>query len=466
MIEVSMSGLDQQAVLEMIPAGVIVIGPDGGANTVNQAFCDLMGKPQDLLLRQGWLDPFKPDSRTGLMESLAQPKNFTCMLQARPESCAKIAGMRFELKGQWSLSLRMHVCVLREASIGTRSKLGKEAERFRLLANEIPALIAYYEINGRCCFANRQYARTYGLTEESIVGLHYSQIIGEQAARDVKLILDEGARHNRAVSYARQRTELDGSKRWIEVNALPQLGADGKTRGAFVVVTDISKHRLAPERERARIARELHDGIAQWLVSLQFIVETAVTQVEDGDQEAARTLESALAQLGNVLREVRRISHDLLPGALENSGLAAAVKQLGQEFHLRSNVHVEMSIDDIPPLPDEVSTAFFRVAQEALGNVERHARASRVFLELRHGQSGLCLKVADNGLGFNAAHAFGPGKRGMGMFSMRDRIESLAGRFSVSSTRGCTSVVAALPVSALIANSRVIGPSRIAEHVE
>jgi PAS domain S-box-containing protein len=464
MIEVDMGGLDQQAVLEMIPAGVVVITADGAANTVNQAFCDLMGRQRDVLLRRGWQDPFEPDSRVRLALAAAEAKDFSLTMQARPESCARIAGMRFEARGQWSPTLRMHVCVLRDVSRSERSKPGKEAERFRLLANKIPALIAYFEIDGRCCLANRQYAETYGLTEASIVGMHYAQIIGEQAANDIRLILDEGVKHNRAVSYARQRTERDGSQRWIEVNALPQLGADGKSRGAFVVVTDISRHRLAPERERARIARELHDGIAQWMVSLQFVVESAVTQVENGSGDALRTLETALTQLGNVLREVRRISHDLLPGALDETGLGAALNQLGSEFQQRSNVHVEMSIDETPVLPDEVAAAFFRVAQEALGNVERHARASRVILELQHGRQGLCLRVTDNGRGFDTARSFDAGRRGLGMFSMRERIESVGGQFSVDSTKGATSVVAALSAAVLIASGRVLGRARVGAH--
>ncbi len=459
-----MGGLDQQAVLEMIPAGVVVVKSDGSANTFNQAFCDLMGRQREVMLHRGWLGPFEPESRTRLIEALAGAKDFTCTLQVRPESCAKIAGMRFEVRGQWSLTLRMHVCVVRQVA---RARPGKEADRFRLLANKIPALIAYFEINGRCCFANRQYARAYGLTEQSIVGMHYSRIIGEQAAEDIRLLLEEGAKNIRAVSYARQRLERDGSRRWIEVNALPQLGADGKPRGAFVVVTDISKHRLAPEQERARIARELHDGIAQCLVSLQFIVESAVTQVECGSREARFTLEAALASLGNVLREVRRIAHDLVPGAIDELGLATAMRRLIDEFRLRSNMRVEEFVDEMPSLPDAVSTAFFRVAQEALSNVERHACASNVVFGLRHGAHGLTLRIADDGCGLDKATTMAGclGTPSLGMSSMRDRIESIGGRFTVESDKRGTSVTADLPPEALVTSIHDTECMRFVDHV-
>ncbi|MDT9001662.1 histidine kinase [Paucibacter sp. APW11] len=449
MIEVSMEGLDQQAIFDMIPAAVCVLTVDGGANTVNEAFSRMLGRPRLDLLRQGWVNPFDQASRDTLLEALTRPQDFSCTLQVRPEGGARAADLRYELKGRWSLILRMHVCVLSHKVRSVPPRPLKEAERFRLVANTIPALIAYYSVDGYCCFANRQYARTYGKSEASVVGLHYVEIIGEQAANEIRPILDEGVRYNRAMSYARQRIEPDGGKRWIEVNVLPQLGSDGKACGSFVVVTEISKHRLAPERERARIARELHDGIAQWLVSLQFVVESAVVQVETGSNEALQTLEAAQNQLRNVLREVRRISHDLLPSALDSSGLAAALDQLAREFQRRSQLQLDLRIDDLPRLSREVSTAVYRVGQEALGNIERHARASRVSIVLRHGRQGLTLRVSDDGCGFDAARALRGGQVGLGLASMRERIESLAGRFHVDSVRGRTTVIAILPAFSL-----------------
>src|SRR5438552_11474183 len=94
-------------------------------------------------------------------------------------------------------------------------------EMFRLLANSVPALIAYYDSPERgsgCRFANTAYAATFGLTESSIVGKTFPEIIGEEAAREVQPSIDEVVKHSRAVAYVRELRAADGTQRWIEVN--------------------------------------------------------------------------------------------------------------------------------------------------------------------------------------------------------------------------------------------------------
>ncbi|TMH04307.1 MAG: EAL domain-containing protein [Betaproteobacteria bacterium] len=127
-------------------------------------------------------------------------------------------------------------------------------ELFRLLANSVPAMIAYYDApeNGqRCRFANRAYAAAFGLTEATIIGKSFPEVIGEEAAREVQPSIDEVVQHSRTVAYVRELKAADGSRRWIEVNVLPHLGAHGKPLGAFVIVTDITQHQLATQALRA-----------------------------------------------------------------------------------------------------------------------------------------------------------------------------------------------------------------------
>jgi len=144
-------------------------------------------------------------------------------------------------------------------------------EMFRLLANSVPALIAYYDSPERgsgCRFANKAYAATFGLSESSIVGKTFPEIIGEEAAREVQPSIDEVVQHSRAVAYVRELKAADGSRRWIEVNVLPHLGADARPLGAFVIVTDITQHQLATQALRAseeRLAKFMQasaEGIA------------------------------------------------------------------------------------------------------------------------------------------------------------------------------------------------------------
>jgi len=126
-------------------------------------------------------------------------------------------------------------------------------DTFRLLANSVQAMIAYYdspELGYGCRFSNKAYAAAFGLTEASIIGKTFAQVIGEAAAREVQPSIDTVVNESRAVAYVRELAAADGARRWIEVNVLPNLGPAGRPVGAFVIVTDITEHRLATQALR------------------------------------------------------------------------------------------------------------------------------------------------------------------------------------------------------------------------
>jgi diguanylate cyclase (GGDEF)-like protein/PAS domain S-box-containing protein len=135
------------------------------------------------------------------------------------------------------------------------------ADQFRLLADNVPVLIACYDaVTRRCVFANKQYARTFGCDERSIVGRTFAEVIGEQAAREIAPQVDHVLDQREAVTYERQLTGPDGQPRWLEVNLLPHLAPDGTPQSAFVLINDITKHRLA---ERA--VRESEERLAKFM---------------------------------------------------------------------------------------------------------------------------------------------------------------------------------------------------------
>ena len=121
-----------------------------------------------------------------------------------------------------------------------------EATRFRLLADNVPALIALYQRDDyRCLYANRRYAETFGLTPETVVGRTVAEIIGERAAALIQPQVQRVIELQESVSYERELRLADGSPQWIEVNLLPHTGSKGVVIGAFVLINDITKHRLA-----------------------------------------------------------------------------------------------------------------------------------------------------------------------------------------------------------------------------
>jgi two-component system NarL family sensor kinase len=234
----------------------------------------------------------------------------------------------------------------------------------------------------------------------------------------------------------------------LGVNLSEQRKADAQLRAmARQIVT-------SQEAERARVARELHDGVSQWLVSVKYLFESAQERARRAeptaaDAELVRTLDAGVQRLREVLGEVRRISHDLRPALLDDLGLARALEHLAREWSQRCGVAVDVACDDTPDVPEAVATALFRVAQEALGNVERHAQAARVSLRLESRSSALRFELEDDGRGFDVETLVHSPRAGLGLTHMRERIESLGGRFELDSGAAGTRLAAIFPTRTL-----------------
>jgi two-component system NarL family sensor kinase len=199
------------------------------------------------------------------------------------------------------------------------------------------------------------------------------------------------------------------------------------------------------EEERARLSRDLHDGISQWLVSIKLQIEAGMIRLAQPDQLAAaqKVFEHAADQLSNVMGEVRRISHNLRPAILDDLGLAAALHHLGQEYTLSSGtpVHFEAS-GTTDELPDVANTVLFRLAQEALTNIERHAGAGHIDIGLAGEAGGVTLTIRDDGAGFDAEGIAQHPQRGIGLRNMMERMDAIGGRFEIQSSGQGTVVTA------------------------
>jgi two-component system NarL family sensor kinase len=206
------------------------------------------------------------------------------------------------------------------------------------------------------------------------------------------------------------------------------------------------------EEERARLSRDLHDGISQWLVSIRLQIEAGIIRLGGNaeQQQAARaSFEKTAVQLNDVLGEVRRISHDLRPAILDDLGLAAALDHLAEEFTENSAVPVFFSADgSTDDLPDVANTVLFRIAQEALTNSERHASAQRIQIRLMRAGTRVILTIADDGGGFDPDRVASHPKRGIGLRNMMERMEAIGGKLTIDSTPEGTIVQASVEVAA------------------
>ncbi|MGR3794914.1 cache domain-containing protein [Vannielia sp. SX4] len=204
------------------------------------------------------------------------------------------------------------------------------------------------------------------------------------------------------------------------------------------------------EEERGRVARELHDSISQLLVAIRYALELAKRRMAAGDTAAVESLDKGISGLNGAIQEVRRISRDLRPGLLDDLGLGPAIQALTENFAARTGIEVEFeTVVFRNRLDQDAKIALYRIAQEALTNVERHAGAQRVTVNLRGHRRGALMRIADDGNGIGEVTS-SPESAGMGLRNMAERIEHLGGTLRVMSSSSGTVIEAQVPLSHML----------------
>jgi two-component system NarL family sensor kinase len=205
--------------------------------------------------------------------------------------------------------------------------------------------------------------------------------------------------------------------------------------------------RLARAEERTRIAREIHDTLAQGLTAIALNIEGAMHRLETRPDQARERLERALAMARENLEEARRSVLDLRGAArLEGKSLAEALAGLARSFTSDTGVPVQVQASNSERLPMRVESELFRIAQEALTNVRKHAHATHAEIGLKRRGNRVSLTIFDDGWGFSPARTRSDGQ---GLVGMRERAKLLGGRLRVSSGAGRgTRIVASVPVNA------------------
>jgi two-component system NarL family sensor kinase len=217
---------------------------------------------------------------------------------------------------------------------------------------------------------------------------------------------------------------------------------------ADVKLQELTKRILtAQEEERRRVSRELHDGISQLIASAKFSIETALLKIKK-NQSPEEDLALTTEKIAQTLIDLRRISRDLHPRILDDHGLSAGIESLSDNFSRRTGISVD--IDKVAVknmLSLEIKTTFYRVAQEALTNVERHSNATEVNVAIGVRGRWLVLSIKDYGTGFDVA-SLNRNKSpmvGIGLRNMHERLSYHKGVFSIKSDKSGTLIEAKIP---------------------
>jgi signal transduction histidine kinase len=199
----------------------------------------------------------------------------------------------------------------------------------------------------------------------------------------------------------------------------------------------------AQELERKSISRELHDEVGQSLNALLVDAGNLQKRIPDNDAQSRELLDSIRRLADTCVNEIRDIALLLRPSMLDDLGLTAAIQWQAREVSRRSGLAVKVTAEaEADGLPEDLSICLYRVAQEALQNIARHAQAKTVHIDLKQNPGSLVLTVRDDGVGFDAVNV-----RGLGTVGMEERLRQMGGVLRVTSQPGQgTTVVAEVPI--------------------
>jgi PAS domain S-box-containing protein len=363
----------------------------------------------------------------------------------RPDGeVTRISGINLDITEQRRAeeALRSSQTRLREFLV---SALRRTDSELRTILKAAPIGIVTMDREGKITTWNDAAERIFGYTAYEVIG-RINPAIPDDALdgflESVSRVL-EGA----TIQSEGQQIRKDRSLIYISLVRAPHYDEHGAVKGVITLVEDITGKRktetdLARVRsalaevqveEARRISRELHDDIGQRLAIVSFEIDGMAARPSVSHDELVANLRSYQQKIVEIGDGLREISHRMHPSVLEHLGLSKALEHLCKDFSKREGIPARFHSDELAnKVPHSIAACFYRVAQEALRNVSKHARAFDVEVKLAEAGQELQLSITDSGTGFDTTRA----TSGLGLHSMRERVELANGSFSVTSEPG------------------------------
>ena len=334
-------------------------------------------------------------------------------------------------------------------------------ERYRMLVETMNAGLGVMDEKGGWIYVNDRLCDMVGYSRDEMIGRPVAEFLDREGQQ---IYVDQMPKRRKGYSEPYETTGVrkDGQRLFARVSPKPIFDDQGAFRGSFAVITDITALKrteetlreseehlqalsfqllMAQEKERGRISRELHDELGQSLAVLKLRLKFLEKNFEKDPEKVREECEQSFQYIDQMIEEVRRLSRDLSPSMVEDLGLSNALRWLINNFGRNNSLELTLDIKDadIDHLLSQVAqVVIYRILQEALTNIGKHARASHVSVAIDRQDKDLSLLVQDDGKGFDVTEALrskAPSK-GLGLVTMQERAKMLGGTLEVWSQKG------------------------------
>jgi PAS domain S-box-containing protein len=330
----------------------------------------------------------------------------------------------------------------------TNRALHQAQDNFETIFKTSPAILCIIRLNGlEYLEINKAYEQHTGYSRSEVLGKTSLRLglwkKADDRERMIRKALAKGSLRGRQVIFETKTGEpliTFLSAEIMEFGGEPCVLVIGEDitmrRQAEEARMDLAQRLInAQEAERTRVARELHDHIGHSLALFTVELDRTRLAMADLSPDNEARFASLCVKLKTLGRDVGNLSHQLHSSELELLGLAVAIKALCREFSDQYRVQAHCKCTGVfDNLPGEVSLCLFRVVQEALRNVAKHSRATKVEMEMRGTPKSLHLCISDDGVGFASTSE---SRAGLGLVSMRERVHLIGGKFTIHSKPGC-----------------------------
>jgi PAS domain S-box-containing protein len=337
----------------------------------------------------------------------------------------------------------------------TEQALAESEKRYRVLVESMNEGMGVMDEHLAITYVNARYCQMLGYSKEEVEGhLNENHFYDEESRRRFLAMSADRGRGIPA-SYELILRKKTGEPVPVLVSEQPLLDERGTYRGSIGIITDITELKRAEEQlnalslqllkaqdeERQQIAHELHDEFGQLLAVASMGAKRLCARIPNDQQDLREAADQLVGDVDRAIQTMRTMQKGLHPTVLDHLGLDAAIDLLVSEYQERTGIACNLDMEGAPFLLDaERARAVYRIIQEALTNVARHADAAEVDITVHHNGSGLRLEIADDGRGIEAGKAVAP--TSYGLMGMRKRAELCGGQMEIRARSGGGTVIA------------------------